>query len=357
MSRQGMTYAGAGVDIDAGNRLVEMIKPLVRATARPGANAEIGGFGGLFDLKRAGFTDPVLVAATDGVGTKVKIAVETGRHDTIGIDLVAMSVNDLVVQGAEPLFFLDYFACGTLAPEVAADVVKGIAAGCRDARCALIGGETAEMPGLYAPGDYDLAGFAVGAAERGALLPRSDIAPGDVLLGLASSGVHSNGFSLVRRIVERSGLGWDAPSPFAPPLSLGEALLTPTRIYVRSCLAAIRETGAVKALAHITGGGFPDNVPRVLPAGMGARIDLGQVPLLPVFAWLAETGEVPEAEMLRTFNCGIGMVAVVDAARADAVEAILRREGETVVRLGGLIPAGAEDARVAYRGNLALSRG
>jgi phosphoribosylformylglycinamidine cyclo-ligase len=357
MSRQGMTYAGAGVDIDAGNRLVEMIKPLVRATARPGADAEIGGFGGLFDLKRAGFTDPVLVAATDGVGTKVKIAVETGRHDTIGIDLVAMSVNDLVVQGAEPLFFLDYFACGTLAPEVAADVVKGIAAGCRDARCALIGGETAEMPGLYAPGDYDLAGFAVGAAERGALLPRSDIAPGDVLLGLASSGVHSNGFSLVRRIVERSGLGWDAPSPFAPPLSLGEALLTPTRIYVRSCLAAIRETGAVKALAHITGGGFPDNVPRVLPAGMGARIDLGLVPLLPVFAWLAETGEVAEAEMLRTFNCGIGMVAVVDAARADAVEAILRREGETVVRLGGLIPAGAEDARVAYQGNLALSRG
>ena len=236
MAEKGLTYAEAGVDIDAGNRMVELIKPLVRATARPGADAEIGGFGGLFDLKRAGFVDPVLVAATDGVGTKVKIAVETGRHETIGIDLVAMSVNDLVVQGAEPLFFLDYFACGELEPDVGARVVQGVAEGCRQAKCALIGGETAEMPGLYQPGDYDLAGFAVGAAERGTLLPRNDIAAGDVVLGLASSGVHSNGYSLVRRIVERAGLGWDAPAPFAADRDLGTALIEPTRIYVTACL-------------------------------------------------------------------------------------------------------------------------
>src|SRR6266545_3354815 len=265
--RNGLTYAEAGVDIDAGNRMVEMIKPLVRATARPGADAEIGGFGGLFDLKRAGFTDPVLVATTDGVGTKVKIAIETGVHDTIGIDLVAMSVNDIVVQGAEPLIFLDYFACGKLAPNVGSEVVKGVALGCREAGCALIGGETAEMPGLYAEGDYDLAGFAVGAAERGTLLPRGDVAAGDAVLGIASSGVHSNGYSLVRRIVEQSALPWDARAPFDGAKTLGQALLTPTRIYVRSCLAAIRETKAVKALAHITGGGFPDNIPRVIPDG------------------------------------------------------------------------------------------
>src|SRR5690242_1014808 len=256
---RGLTYAEAGVDIDAGNRMVELIKPLVRATARPGAEAEIGGFGGLFDLKRAGFTDPVLVAATDGVGTKIKIAISTGRHDTIGIDLVAMSVNDLVVQGAEPLFFLDYFACGQLAPETGARVVKGVATGCKEAGCALIGGETAEMPGLYQAGDYDLAGFAVGAAERNALLPRPDVKAGDVVLGLASSGVHSNGYSLVRRVVDKSGLKWDARAPFDPASSLGEALLTPTRIYVKSCLAALRTTKGLKALAHITGGGFPDN--------------------------------------------------------------------------------------------------
>ncbi|HVX91836.1 MAG TPA: phosphoribosylformylglycinamidine cyclo-ligase, partial [Xanthobacteraceae bacterium] len=267
-ARSGLTYAKAGVDIDAGNRLVEMIKPLVRATARRGADAEIGGFGGAFDLRQAGFRDPVLVAATDGVGTKLKIAIETGRHATIGIDLVAMSVNDLVVQGAEPLFFLDYFACGALDPQIGAEVVGGVAAGCRESGCALIGGETAEMPGLYAARDYDLAGFAVGAAERGELLPRGDVAPGDAVLGIASSGVHSNGFSLVRRVVERGRLAWDAPAPFDPQRPLGEALLTPTRIYVRSCLAAIRETRAVKALAHITGGGFPDNIPRVLPKGL-----------------------------------------------------------------------------------------
>ena len=292
MTDKGLTYAEAGVDIDAGNRMVELIKPLVRATARPGADAEIGGFGGLFDLKSAGFTDPVLVAATDGVGTKLKIAIETGRHDTIGIDLVAMSVNDLVVQGAEPLFFLDYFACGKLAPDVGAQVVMGVAAGCQEAGCALIGGETAEMPGLYQAGDYDLAGFAVGAAERDALLPRSDIAAGDIVLGLTSSGIHSNGYSLARRVVEISGVPWDAPAPFDGTRSLGEALLTPTRIYVKSCLAAIRATKAVKALAHITGGGFPDNIPRVLPADLGVTLGLARVPVQPVFRWLAETGKI-----------------------------------------------------------------
>ena len=274
--RSGLTYAEAGVDIDAGNRMVELIKPLVRATARPGADAEIGGFGGLFDLKRAGYSDPVLVAATDGVGTKVKIAIETGRHETIGIDLVAMSVNDLVVQGAEPLFFLDYFACGELEPDVGAAgrAGRGGRAAARP-NCALIGGETAEMPGLYQPGDYDLAGFAVGAAERGTLLPRDDIAAGDVVLGLASSGVHSNGYSLVRKIVRASRSELGRPRPFDSGRDLGAALIEPTRIYVTACLAAIRETKAVKALAHITGGGFPDNIPRVLPKGLGAEIDLG----------------------------------------------------------------------------------
>ncbi len=273
--KNGLTYADSGVDIDAGNRLVDLIKPMVRATARAGADAEIGGFGGLFDLKAAGFKDPVLVAATDGVGTKVKIAIETGLHGGIGIDLVAMSVNDLVVQGAEPLFFLDYFACGKLDPEATAAIVAGIAEGCRESGCALIGGETAEMPGLYKDGDYDLAGFAVGAAERGTLLPRPDIAVGDAVIGLASSGVHSNGFSLVRKIVESSGLAFEAQAPFSPVMTLGGALLTPTRLYVKSCLRAIRETGAVKGLAHITGGGFTDNIPRVLPKHLGVGIDLG----------------------------------------------------------------------------------
>src|SRR6187399_700624 len=263
MADKGLTYAEAGVDIDAGNRMVELIKPLVRATARPGADAEIGGFGGLFDLKRAGFRDPLLVAGTDGVGTKVKIAIETGKHDTIGIDLVAMSVNDLVVQGAEPLFFLDYFATGKLEPKVGAQIVAGIAKGCKQAGCALIGGETAEMPGVYHGNDYDLAGFAVGAVERGAILPRDDIGAGDVILGIASSGVHSNGYSLVRKIVAKSKLKWNAAAPFDKKKKLGAAVLAPTRIYVKSCLAAIRETKAVKALAHITGGGFPDNIPRV----------------------------------------------------------------------------------------------
>jgi phosphoribosylformylglycinamidine cyclo-ligase len=347
-------YAAAGVDIDAGNRLVELIKPLLLRTARAGADAEIGGFGGLFDLKAAGFTDPILVAATDGVGTKVKIAVETGRHDTIGVDLVAMSVNDLVVQGAEPLFFLDYFACGKLDPAVGAKVVAGVAAACREARCALIGGETAEMPGLYHGGDYDLAGFAVGAVARDSLLPRADIVPGDVVIGLASTGVHANGFSLVRRIVGTSGLSWDAPAPFAPARSLGDALLTPTRLYVQSCLAAIRRTKAVKALAHITGGGFIDNIPRVLPQGVSALLDLERVPVPAVFKWLAATGGVAEREMLRTFNCGIGMVAVLDPAGAEAASAQLAADGETVVRLGEVIAA-SDEARVGFRGRLDLT--
>ena len=347
-------YAAAGVDIDAGNRMVELIRPLVRRTARPGADAEIGGFGGLFDLKAAGFSDAILVAATDGVGTKVKIAVATQRHDTIGIDLVAMSVNDLVVQGAEPLFFLDYFACGKLDPEVGAAVVTGVAAACKEARCALIGGETAEMPGIYQAGDYDLAGFAVGAVARDKLLPRKDIAPGNSVIGLASSGVHANGFSLVRRIVAAAGLPWDAPAPFEPSRQLGEALLMPTRLYVQSCLAAIRATGAVKALAHITGGGFVDNIPRVLPQGLAVALDLDRVPVHPVFKWLAAAGGVSEREMLRTFNCGIGMIAVLDAEAAEQACEAFAANGETVVRLGEVIAAAGEPT-AAFRGRLDLS--
>src|SRR5438874_12184953 len=281
MADKGLTYAEAGVDIDAGNRMVDLIKPLVRATARLGAEAEIGGFGGLFDLKRAGFSDPVLVASTDGVGTKVKFAIETNRHSTIGIDLVAMSVNDLVVQGAEPLFFLDYFASGKLDVATAREVIGGIAEGCRQAGCALIGGETAEMPGLYHGPDYDLAGFAVGAVERENILPKQDIGPGDAVLGLASSGPHSNGYSLIRRIVELSGLSYRDEAPFADGRSLGEALLTPTRIYVKPLLATIGTAGGVKALAHITGGGLLENIPRVLPQGTIAEIELASVPPQP----------------------------------------------------------------------------
>ena len=354
ISGKGLTYAEAGVDIDAGNAMVEDIKPLVRATRRPGADAEIGGFGGLFDLKAAGFKDPILVAANDGVGTKVKIAIETGIHDTVGIDLVAMCVNDLVVQGAEPLFFLDYYATGKLDPRAGAAIVKGIANGCIEAGCALIGGETAEMPGLYANKDYDLAGFSVGAAERGKLLPAGDVGPGDVVLGLRSSGVHSNGFSLVRRIVKHAGLNWDDAAPFAQGKKLGEALLTPTRIYVKPLLQVLRKTSGLKALAHITGGGFPDNIPRVLPDGVGVTLDLNAVPVLPVFKWLASAGNVAMEEMLRTFNCGIGMIVVTDAAQAAAIEAALRDAGEDPVRLGMLdtTPAGAEPVR--YSGKLAL---
>ena len=312
-------YAAAGVDIDAGNRLVELIKPLVRGTARAGADAEIGGFGGLFDLKAAGFSDPLLVAATDGVGTKVKIAIETSRHDTIGVDLVAMSVNDLVGPGRGAAVLSRLFRLRQARSAGRGGGGEGaLRRPAGKAGCALIGGETAEMPGVYQPGDYDLAGFAVGAVGRGDVLPRADIKPGDVVIGLASTGVHSNGFSLVRRVAATARLTWDSSAPFDPSRSLGEALLTPTRLYVRSCLAAIRKTKAVKALAHITGGGFVDNIPRVLPPGLGVALDLARVPVLPVFKWLAAAGKIGENEMLRTFNCGIGMVAVLDRDGADA---------------------------------------
>ena len=348
----GLTYAEAGVDIDAGNRLVDLIRPAVRATRRPGADGEIGGFGGVFDLKAAGFADPLLVAANDGVGTKVKIAIESGRHDTIGVDLVAMCVNDLVVQGAEPLFFLDYYATGKLAPEAAASVVRGIAQGCEIAGCALLGGETAEMPGLYAEGDYDLAGFAVGAVERSGLLPRQ-VAVGDIVFGLPSSGVHSNGFSLVRRIVARAGLAWDAPAPFEPARGLAEALLEPTRIYVKPLLAALKKTDKIVALAHITGGGFPDNLPRVLPKGLGVTLDLAAIPLPDVFRWLAQAGGLAQSEMLRTFNCGIGMVVVASRQGAGEAEAALRAAGESPMKIGEIVGA-ADGERVLMNGALRL---
>ncbi|WP_243634611.1 phosphoribosylformylglycinamidine cyclo-ligase [Roseicella frigidaeris] len=329
-----LTYREAGVDIEAGDTLVEAIKPLAKLTARSGTMGGLGGFGALFDLKAAGFTDPVLVSSTDGVGTKLRLAIEAGQHATVGIDLVAMCVNDLVVQGAEPLFFLDYFATGRLRPAQAHDVIAGIAAGCREANCALVGGETAEMPGMYAEGDYDLAGFAVGAAERGALLPRA-VGAGDVLLGLASSGVHSNGFSLVRRVVAAAGAALADPAPFAPGQSLAEALLAPTRLYVRSLLA-LHRAGLLKAAAHITGGGLPGNLPRVLPEGVTAVIDAAAWPVPPVFAWLARSGNVAADEMLRVFNCGIGMVAVVAAGEAEAAARQLTAAGEQVFRIGAL---------------------
>ncbi|WP_024586170.1 phosphoribosylformylglycinamidine cyclo-ligase [Aliihoeflea sp. 2WW] len=350
--KNGLTYAQAGVDIDAGNALVEKIKPMVRSTRRPGADGEIGGFGGLFDLKAAGFSDPVLVAANDGVGTKLKVAIDAGIHDTVGIDLVAMCVNDLVVQGAEPLFFLDYFATGKLDPDQGAAIVSGIAEGCRQAGCALIGGETAEMPGMYRDGDYDLAGFAVGAAERGQLLPTDDIVEGDVILGLASSGVHSNGYSLVRKIVELSGLDWGAKAPFDKSRTLGEALLEPTRIYVKPILAAIRSTHGIKALAHITGGGFPENIPRVLPKDFAAELDLDAIDVPPVFSWLAKTGGVAPVEMKRTFNCGVGMILVVASGQAAQVAAVLQKEGEHVMTIGRIVPR--RETGVVYRGHLDL---
>ncbi len=341
----GLTYAAAGVDIDAGNALVERIKPAAARTARPGTMAGLGGFGALFDLRAAGYSDPILVAATDGVGTKLRIAIDTGLVDTIGIDLVAMCVNDLVCQGAEPLFFLDYFATGKLDVDQAARIVTGIAAGCAASGCALVGGETAEMPGMYHGGDFDLAGFAVGAMERGTDLPRG-VAVGDVLLGFGSNGVHSNGYSLVRKVVAHSGLGWDAPAPFGAG-SLGQALLVPTRLYVGAALAAIR-AGGVHALAHITGGGLTENLPRVLPEGLGATIDLDAWTLPPVFDWLARTAGMAEGEMLKTFNCGIGMVAVVAPDRAEALAAVLASEGERVTVLGE-VEAGQG---VRYRGRL-----
>jgi phosphoribosylformylglycinamidine cyclo-ligase len=328
---QGLSYASAGVDIDAADALVEDIKPLARATNRSGVLGGLGGFGALFDPKAAGFVDPVLVSTTDGVGTKLMVAIATGLHATVGIDLVAMCVNDLVVQGAEPLLFLDYFATGKLDVAQARTVIAGIASGCKEAGCALVGGETAEMPGLYGGDDYDLAGFAVGAAERDKLLPRG-VAPGDVVLGLASSGLHSNAFSLVRRVVQVSGLAWDAPAPFSPEQTLGAAVLEPTRIYVRSLLA-LHRAGLMKAAAHITGGGLPGNLPRVLPDGTVADLaPVWDVP--PVFAWLARTGGIAATEMLRVFNCGIGMAVVVAPDDVDAAIALLRAEGETVTRIG-----------------------
>jgi phosphoribosylformylglycinamidine cyclo-ligase len=340
-------YKQAGVDIDAGNALVEAIKPLAKSTARAGSDAGLGGFGAFFDLAKAGYKDPLLVATTDGVGTKLKLAIETGRHEGIGIDLVAMCVNDLVVQGAEPLFFLDYYASGKLEVETGRRIVAGIAEGCRMAGCALVGGETAEMPGMYRERDYDLAGFAVGAVERGRAITGETVRPGDVVLGLASSGVHSNGYSLVRKVVADAGLDWSDAAPFASNRSLGEALLEPTRIYVKGTLAAAR-TGKVKALAHITGGGLLENIPRVLPQGARAGLDAKSWELPPVFRWLAEAGRVPAKEMARTFNCGIGMVAVVAAEEAAAVARMLEVAGERVLTIGRIEPSqGAPDVTIA----------
>ncbi|MEL7014215.1 MAG: phosphoribosylformylglycinamidine cyclo-ligase [Pseudomonadota bacterium] len=343
--KNGITYADAGVDIDAGNALVERIKPAAKRTARPGVMAGLGGFGALFDLRGAGYVDPILVAATDGVGTKLRIAIDTGLVDGVGIDLVAMCVNDLVCQGAEPLFFLDYFATGKLETEQAAKIIEGIAEGCVRSDTALIGGETAEMPGMYEAGDFDLAGFAVGAMERGTDLPR-DVAEGDVLLGLMSDGVHSNGYSLVRKLVELSGLGWSDACPWAEG-TLGEVLLAPTRLYVKQALMAVRE-GGVHALAHITGGGITENVPRVLPEGLAVEVDLDAWELPGVFAWLAKTGGMDQAEMLKTFNCGIGMMLAVDAARAEDLAAHLTDAGECVVIMGQVVAGEG----VAYKGAL-----
>jgi len=343
------TYKDAGVDITAGNAFVEAIKPLARSTSRPGADGKLGGFGAMFDLAATGYDDPILVAATDGVGTKLQIAIATERHRGVGIDLVAMCVNDLLVQGAEPLFFLDYYACAGLDAEVAKDVIAGIAEGCHLAGCALIGGETAEMPGMYSGGDYDLAGFSVGAAERGKILTGEDVAEGDVVLGLASSGLHANGFSLVRKLVSENDLSYDDPAPFRPSETLGEALLVPTRIYVKSCLPLIHK-GMVKALAHITGGGFTENIPRVLPGELGVDINTGAWPFGDIFAWLVATGPIAMEEIAHTFNCGIGMVVIVAADHAAEVSKSLSADGETVWTIGQVIPCLEGAARVHLSG-------
>jgi phosphoribosylformylglycinamidine cyclo-ligase len=335
-----VTYADAGVNIDAGNALVERIKPLAKSTTRAGVMGGVGGFGALFDLKKAGYKDPILVSGTDGVGTKIKLAQHLGIHDTIGIDLVAMCVNDLIVQGAEPLFFLDYFATSSLNVDVAEAVVKGIAEGCRQAGCALVGGETAEMPGIYQPGEYDLAGFAVGAVERDEILPK-DVVQGDIILGLASDGFHSNGYSLVRHIIDTHKVDLKA----ADNKQLAKELLAPTRLYIKSCLAAIR-SGGVKALAHITGGGITENTPRVLPNQVSAEINLKSWQMSPLFTWVQEKGNVALPEMLRTFNCGIGMILVVAADKVESVKTVLTQEGETVYTLGRITAKQAE--RVIY---------
>jgi len=337
----GQTYKDAGVDIDAGNRLVEAIKPLARATAGPGVVGGIGGFGAIFDPVAAGFSDPLLVATTDGVGTKLKVAIAAGRPDNVGIDLVAMCVNDLVVQGARPLFFLDYFATGRLDVDIARRVVAGIANGCREAGCALIGGETAEMPGMYQDGDYDLAGFAVGAVERDKVLTGGNIVDGDLVIGLPSNGIHSNGFSLVRRILDAIGADYNEPAPFEPTQSLGEALLKPTRIYVQACLEAIG-TGAVRGLAHITGGGLVENIPRILPDDLAVVLDSASWRAPAVFGWLAKAGAIAAPEMVRTFNCGVGMVIIVDPARKKDVCRALSAAGEAPMVIGGVAARGAD---------------
>ena len=334
--QKGLTYKDAGVDIDAGNDLVDEIKPLAKSTKRPGVMDGLGGFGAFFDLRAAGYQDPILVSGTDGVGTKLKVAILANKHDTVGIDLVAMCVNDLVVQGAEPLLFLDYYATGKLDVAAGRDIIKGIAEGCVQAGSALIGGETAEMPGMYSEGDYDLAGFCVGAVERGNELTGSGVKAGNVILGLASNGLHSNGFSLVRRVVEASGLAYDAPAPFDPSRSLAEALLDPTKIYVKSTLAAIK-AGGVNALAHITGGGLVENIPRVLPKGLGVDIDASTWKLPAVFSWLGKAGGIANSELARTFNCGIGMVVIVEADKAAALTKILEDGGETVSTIGTVV--------------------
>jgi phosphoribosylformylglycinamidine cyclo-ligase len=328
----GLTYAQAGVDIDAGAALVERIKPLARSTARAGATPSLGGFGALFDLKAAGYDDPLLVTTTDGVGTKLKLAIETGRHDTVGIDLVGMCVNDLLAQGAEPLLFLDYYATGKLEVEAAAAVIAGIAEGCRQAGCALVGGETAEMPGMYSGSDYDMAGFCVGAVDRDKVLPKLDAQePGDIMIALGSSGPHSNGYSLIRRIVERSGLAWDAPAPFADGQTLAEALLTPTRIYVKTVLPHLK-AGRIKGLAHITGGGLVENPPRAIAEGLVPRFDWNAWSLPPVFEWLQQTGGVATEEMRRTFNCGVGLILIVDTHEVpDVLEGLARAEEDAFV--------------------------
>ncbi|HXQ17708.1 MAG TPA: phosphoribosylformylglycinamidine cyclo-ligase [Caulobacteraceae bacterium] len=337
--RNGLTYAKAGVDIDAGAALVEAIKPLAKATRRPGADAALGGFGALFDLKAAGYADPLLVTTTDGVGTKLKIAIETDLVDDVGIDLVAMCVNDLLAQGAEPLLFLDYFATGKLDVAQATRVVAGIAEGCKLAGAALVGGETAEMPGMYAGADFDLAGFCVGAVDREGVLPRFDRQrPGDLLIGLGSSGPHSNGYSLIRRIVELSGLAWEAPAPFADGQTLAQALMTPTRIYIDSVLP-LAKAGLLTGCAHITGGGLVENPPRAIAPGLAARFDWGAWTAPPVFAWLAETGGVAEAEMRRTFNCGIGLLLITPPRNAEAVLTALLNAGEVAFVCGELATA------------------
>ena len=350
MTEQGLSYRDSGVDIDAGNALVKAIGPAVKATTRSGVVGAIGGFGGIFDPAAAGYRDPLLVAATDGVGTKLKIAVEAGRHETVGIDLVAMCVNDLVVQGAEPLFFLDYFATSLLDVEQASAVINGIAEGCRIAGCALIGGETAELPGFYAKGEYDLAGFAVGAVERDRLLPRTDVEPGDIVVALPSSGVHSNGFSLVRKIVEKSGLAWSDAAPFAQDKSLAEALLAPTRIYTKTLAGALKADVPVKALSHITGGGLTENIPRVLPDGIGVVLDLTAMPRPPVFDWLAATGPVATDEMLRTFNCGVGMIAILPPDGEAALRAVFEPNDEPYHVIGTVRAIGDGDPQVAVTG-------